>query len=652
MKQSRHRWPASLALIGMGWGVCAPPSMAADAVRWVRHERLLELTNGKLALSVDLHDGSLRRIGQCDGSQHCHELGATAAKAADEEHGDDFANDPRQAMYWDANAEVAHLPAGATAPAKGYFRPGEGEAKVEVVRQSPALVDVRVRVPATALFPLQVDYHYVLQRGQSGYHVYAVVHHTAQAPALTFYQTRFVVKTVMDGTFDRWALGPDQFVALPSARVVQKVSDATFRLADGSIKTKYMNSIYWSATPLYGYVGPQRGLWVMEASPEYHNGGPAKQGQAVHDNALLRVLQSVHFGASPVQLADGEVWSKVYGPFFVYANRGDTPAALWRDAAQQLQKQRAQWPYAWVDDPAYVQQRTTVSGKVELGGHAARDAWVILSDPNVAWSAQSKGYAFWARTDNHGRYTLENVIPGRYQLSVSGADQPHDWIRQDVQVTAGKPEVLATIHWQPQAHGRQQWQIGRFDRSAAEFRNGDNARQFQMYRHYPEQFPHDVDYRVGHSDPARDWNYAQWSIYSERPDWRIHFPLDTVQQGQATLTLGFASSQPAHGRATDLRVRVNGTEVAAIHLPKTGTAGYRGGTQDSSYNVREIVFPQSLLKPGDNVVSLAHADAERHDVFERANAAQTDNPVNPGQVMYDAIRLELSSADAAPAAHS
>ncbi|MEK6298130.1 MAG: hypothetical protein V4793_43600, partial [Paraburkholderia tropica] len=81
--------------------------------------------------------------------------------------------------------------------------------------------------------------------------------------------------------------------------------------------------------PVYGYVGAQRGLWMIEASPEYHNGGPVKQGQTLHDNVLLRVLQSVHFGASAVVLKDGEDWRKVNGPFLVYANCADGPAALW-----------------------------------------------------------------------------------------------------------------------------------------------------------------------------------------------------------------------------------------------------------------------------------------------------------------------------------
>ncbi|WP_460593143.1 polysaccharide lyase family protein [Frateuria aurantia] len=620
-----------------------PAPLAIGAEVQVSHAPgVLQVSNGEISIGIDSADGSLKFIRQCSDREHCRDLGVTAIKAAYEEHGDDFANDPQKAMYWDANASVHPLPPGATAPVKGYFRPQDGEPEISVITQTPERADVRVRIKPTPLFPLQVDYHYVLLQGQHGYYVYAVVHHSAQAPAVTFYQHRFVIKTVMDGSFTQWALGPHDFIDLPDSQVVQKLSDATFKLADGRIKTKYMNSIYWSQTPLYGYVGPHQGLWMLEASPEYHNGGPAKQGQAVHDNTMLRVLQSVHFGASAVELAAGEVWSKVYGPFMIYANRADGPAALWADAERQLQEQRVLWPYRWVDDPAYRHRRVSVSGHVELGSSPAANAWVILSDPGVPWSAQTKGYAFWTRTDSHGDYRLAHVIPGNYQLSVSGADQPHDMVRPDVDIPdSGTTLQLPDIHWTPEDHGRTLWQIGRFDRSAAEFHDGDDARQFQMYTRYPAAFPKDVDYHVGQSTPRRDWNYAQWSIYSQHPEWRIEFELPQRPAGTATLTLGFASAQPAHGKLTDLRVRINGTEVAAIHLPKTGTAGYRGGVQDSPYHVQDIRFPASLLLAGHNLITLAHADAVSFASFQQANAGKGEHTPSPGQVMYDALRLQI-----------
>jgi rhamnogalacturonan endolyase len=632
--------PALLALLTLA---CAP-TFAADPVATRQTDQDITLDNGVISIVVSKEDGSLKAIRKFSQGAW-HDLGVTKTKAAYGAHGDDFANDPDKAMYWDANADVIAPPPGLKPAVKGYFRIGDGQARVVVKESTPQRAEVVVSAAPTPLFPFEADYHFVLQQGQSGYYVYAEIHHGADQPAATFYQNRFVVKTVMDGTFDTWASGDGQFIPIPQAAIAQQVSDATFRLADGSVKTKYMNSVYWSQVPVYGYVGKHLGLWAIEASPEYHNGGPVKQGQTLHDNVLLRVMQSVHFGAAPVQLAKGEEWRKVYGPFLVYANEADGAQALWQDASREQKKQAAAWPYAWVDSPAYARQRGAVRGEVKLDGKPAAGAWAILSEPGVAWTAQTKGYAYWVRTDAQGRFELNNVAPGDYALSLSGADQPRDLVLPDIHVDAGAPQDLGGIAWSGDHHGKLLWQIGRFDRSAAEFRDGGNARQFEMYRHYPQAFPDDVDFHVGRDEPGKAWNYAQWTAYSHQPAWHIRFtlPAQKARNGIATLTVGFASAQPARGKKeTDLRVTVNGREVAAVHLPKTGTAGYRGGAQDSPYHLRQIRFEAALLKNGENVIGLAHADALPFGQFTQAAA---DNPatisVTPGQVMYDALKLEV-----------
>ena len=495
-----------------------------------------------------------------------------------------------------------------------------------------------------------MEVHYVVFRGQSGLYAYAVLRHGAKDAAATLYQSRFVAKTVMDGTFNQWAVGDDKFVPIPQAAVTKKLTDATWQLADGTVKSKYMNSVYWSEVPVYGYVGKDFGLWMVEPSPEYHNGGPLKQGQTVHDNVLLRVLQSVHFGASPVKVADGESWSKVYGPFLVYTNRGASAEALWQDAEQQLALQRRTWPYTWVKSDEYSQKRATVTGRVLLNGRPAAGVTAILSAPGTDWSLASKGYNYWTKTDSDGRFQIRGVAPATYSLSITGADQPHDFVRQQVQISPDQQLALGDLHWQAVTHGEQLFQIGVFDRSAGEFRNGKDAREFGMFRRYPKQFPDDVHYVVGESSPERDWNYAHWSLYSKSPAWTIRFQ-GHATHGTATLTLGIASAQPAHGELTDLRVRINGKEIGAVHLPKTGTAGYRGGTQDSPYHLEEITFPASLLQNGDNTIELQHVDAQPADQFTTKDVnSDTPSAGTPGQVMYDAIRLEVQPDAAAPLA--
>ncbi|WP_296259716.1 MULTISPECIES: polysaccharide lyase family protein [unclassified Pseudomonas] len=624
----------------MAQSVCLVFSMApgawAQPVQVHQESGRLILDNGQLQIGVARDDGFLDFIRQWDG-HGWHDLGVNEQHAAYEAHGDDFANDSRKAMYWDANADVRPAPAGVKPATKGYYRPAAGEPQVYMSHASDERAEVVVALAPTALFPFRSQLHYVLFADRPEFYAYAVLEHGPEQPAATLYQNRFVIKTVMDGTFSHWAVGGGQLLPIPQAAVAAQVSDATFRLADGSIKTKYMNSVFWAQNPVYGYVGAQRGLWMIEASPEYHNGGPSKQGQTLHDNVLLRVMQSVHFGASPVVLAQGEPWRKVYGPFLIYANHGNGPQALEADAQRQWQQEKARWPYAWVDDSAYSQHRGAVSGSVRLGSAPATDAWVILTDPGVAWTAQSKGYAFWTRLDAQGEFHLQGVVPGTYDLYVSGADQPRDLLKRAIRVKADSNVQLQPLAWATDPSWQTLWQIGHFDRSAAEFRNGDAPRQFELYRAYAEQFPHDVDYRIGSSQPAHDWNYAQWTVYNQHPDWRVHFALSRAFNGKAQLTLGFASSQPAQGqRLTDLRVSLNGQELAQIALPKSGTAGYRGSAQDSPYAVHTLNFDAALLKAGDNLLTLRHANGEPFKAFVARGGGAV-----PGQVMYDALRLQV-----------
>jgi rhamnogalacturonan endolyase len=317
-------------------------------------------------------------------------------------------------------------------------------------------------------------------------------------------------------------------------------------------------------------------------------------------------------------------------------NFGTDPRGLWDDAKQRQQAEAKKWPYSWVDAPEYEHPRGTVTGRWHLtSGPAKQGARVILAEPGGDWPAQGKKYEFFTKTGADGRFTIPNVIPGTYTLYLSGADQPQDWSRDQIEVKANQVTDLGVLDWKPVQHGRTLWQIGTFDRTAAEFRGGDDARHFEMFKKYPEQFPQDVDFKIGTSDIKKDWNYAQWSWYSKTPVWKIRFPGPAQARGKAYLTLGFASAQPIKGNQTNLEVKVNGQLVDTVHLPKTGTAGYRGSAQDSQYNVRTLVFDAALLHPGENVITLGHADAVPFSELK------PDVEFGVGQVMYDAIRLEV-----------
>src|SRR5262245_41930453 len=78
----------------------------------------------------------------------------------------------------------------------------------------------------------------------------------------------------------------------------------------------------------------------------------------------------------------------------------------------------------------------------------------------------------------------------------------------------------------------------------------------------------------------------------------------------------------------------------AVTETESGTAGYRSRSQDSTYNVVYVPFDAGLLKKGTNEVTLGHAEAVPFSAPEKRRRAF-------GQVMYDAVRLEVDPAASA-----
>lgn len=521
-----------------------------------------------------------------------------------------------------------------------YFDVGGGKvypiaaADGQVVQKGPEVVEVRWTGKPSNSFPFETEFHCILRRGDGGFYLYAVGRHGAGMAAGGIGEMRFVIKGV-PGTqpFTHHVVDDRRKGPYPTAKQVETIQDATWRLDDGTIYTKYDNSAYLADHHVHGLAGHGVGMWMIFPSNEFVGGGPFKQELTVHkENVLLGMLVGGHFGSGGLRFRKDEPWEKVYGPLFVYVNGADSVDKMWDDAKKRAGAEVAKWPYAWLDRKEYPLKRGTVSGAVKLtDGASAKGAWALLSPPGEDWTQVLKGYDFWARADDKGRFEISDVRPGRYTLTLIGANQFEEFRRENVEIKEGKND-LGELAWKPVTHGRTLWQIGVADRSGAEFKGGDNYRHYDNFLRYPKEFPDDVTFVIGKSKEAADWNFAQWSIYSKRPYWTIRFDLPDAVKGKATLTIGFVSAHPPRGPRTNLRVKVNGEEVDVIHLPKTGTSGYRSGGGDSPYHVATITFDAGRLKKGANEITLGHAEAVPATEHKRGV---------PGQVMYDALRLEL-----------
>ena len=488
---------------------------------------------------------------------------------------------------------------------------------------------------------LDVELHYVLRPGERALRVFAVFRHPADYPDAGFGQSRFVLR-LRDDFFDLISVDPERTRPLPPAdtHTEQLGPKESMRFTDGPAKGDITDKYHYFTEAgghfFHGWIGIQSrlGAWIVYGSTEDANGGPTRQHNTAHwPRMLFKILSCSHYGAPGVEVKAGEAWEKIYGPWMLYLNAGDAPAALRADAERQAAAEQAAFPPSWLEHPAFppAAARGAVSGRLALAdpqapGQTAAGAWVGLAAPSPDWQQQALGYQAWTRADADGRFTLRAVRPGRYTLYAFTDGVLDEFHRAEIEVPAGGELALGDLAWTPVRHGRQLWQIGMPDRSAKEFRHGDDYRRWGLWLEYPKEFPRDVNFVVGESDPRVDWNFAQGT--RPGPDgktyvgttWRVVFLVsDPPATGEATLRFAFAA---AHNAA--LRVQLNGHLLGENTRLGSDNALARAGIH-GQYSTWDLAFPASLLVKGKNTLVLE----------QRAGGAPFKN------VIYDCLRLEV-----------
>ncbi|HEX2852861.1 MAG TPA: polysaccharide lyase family protein [Opitutaceae bacterium] len=481
-----------------------------------------------------------------------------------------------------------------------------------------------------------VAQHFVLRRGESGCHVFAVFHHASNYPAASIDQSRWVLR-VDESVFDFINVDDQRRAVMPPGTTPVRTLDPkeAMQFTEGPWQGRITDKYHFFAEAgdhfVHGWSGTKSnlGLWLIDGSREDHNGGPTKQHNTAHfGGVLLKILTCVHYGAHAVEIPKGMEWTKVYGPWLLYANSGGTPDALWADAKRQAEEQRRAWPFSWMHHPHYPDrmQRGEVRGRITVheGSPAMLPgAWVGLAAASPDWQQQSNGYQFWGHMDADGTFAIPNVRAGTYTLYAFAPGLADEFRRDEVTVAAGRSLELGELAWRPPHFGRLLWQVGIPDRTAREFRYGDNHRRWGLWRHYATDFPQGVNFRIGSSRERTDWNYAQVTV-NDRGQWRgtawdVEFEApDHPMTGTATLRLAIAS---AH--AAQLVVSLNGHKLDGFDL-STDNAMARAGIR-GQYTLRDVPFKASRLRPGRNVLTLEQ---------------QTGRNMLPN-VMYDSLQLYL-----------
>jgi rhamnogalacturonan endolyase len=518
-----------------------------------------------------------------------------------------------------------------------------------------------------------IEIRYALGRGDSGIYTYSIFSHPTNYPATSVGEARFCAK-LNDNIFDWMTVDANRNMEMITAydwnhatqmnmKEARRMNTGIYR---GQVEHKYDYSANQFDVRAWGWSSTAQhvGVWFVNPSVEYLSGGPTKVELSAHRDAtfntnsltapaaptLLNYWRGSHYGGSICAVAQGEAWTKVVGPFLIYCNSGENHDAMWKDALAKASTESEVWPYEWVSsvDYPHKNERATVSGQITLHDAELPEAkmtrlLVGVSAPDysysrgtVNWQDDAKHYEFWVRGDPNGSFSIPNVRPGAYTLHAIADGVLGEFTVTNIIVEAGKPLQFPVLTWQPIRYGKQLWDIGIANRSAAEFFKGDDYYHWGWYLEYPKLFPADVHFVIGKSDFRKDWFFEQVPHNED--------PADTTGKSRGrstTWTVAFDLPQTPHGKAT-LRLALCGVGTRSIDVNVNDHAV--GGVTELVYNAtinrdgiggywsqHDLPFDAATMKAGQNVLKLT---------------------IPPGGltsgIEYDYLRLELDESAPPP----
>lgn len=455
---------------------------------------------------------------------------------------------------------------------------------------------------------------YIMRSGIRGYYTYATVQAANSNDGL--HEAR-IVHRLNPRIFNYAWVSDDNQGPQPSTETlkgpVERIQDATFRLPDNTIYTKYDYCNYIKDDALHGMMGDEVGAWLITPSFEWVNGGVGKQELTVHgDNRsplILQMFQSEHFGAGITNFESGQ--RKMYGPALVYFNQG-TREQMIADAKRQTQQELASYPYQWMQHELFPLNRSSLKGQIALDKTFGTTRFqIVLAQPGSSFTQQGNAYQFWTETDDQGRFTIEHIRPGQYTLYAYALNgEATGFFQKDgISIKAGKNDV-GTQTWNLQKYCKTLWQIGESDHRSAGFCLSDHRRQYGVFN----EVPADLTYTIGKSQPAKDWYYAQ----TKNGKWDIIFNLDETYKKPLRLTIATAGA----ANNTRARVFVNGKRIGEVKT-QNDSGIYRSAQQSGQPGLFTFDVKPELLVKGWNTITL--------NVY---------NIKHVGGIMYDIIKLE------------
>jgi autotransporter-associated beta strand protein len=558
-----------------------------------------------------------------------------------------------------------------------------------------------------------VDIHFSMLRGSPGFYATPIFSHRAQDAAMGTGEER---DNIYFAPYFNWMSVNDQVqretglnaTYSPAFYSPQENSLVTSGVLQGTYDDKYKWSADfgvervwgWSSVsdPAIGLTGQNLGIWHIVASAEFYNGGPLKPD--LNDAPMVNMINGGHYYfGNDSGFAEGEVWTRVSGPYFVYLNSVtntltdpvQTSQALWADAKVQAAAEAGAWPYNWFNNANYAQAagRGTVTGQIVINdvfnpNASASNLWVGVVQQSAVtinkvydFQLWMKPYQFWTKSDANGNFVISNVIAGNnYTLYAFGPGASGMFMSKNqnggspgityalpaspftVVVTGEVTNALGAVTWTPARVGPTVFEIGYPDRKGDKFRHGDDnwvgdvgptpaapSPVWDKFLEFPFDFPNGLNYIVGQSRWTTDWNYAQ-SVY---PDFNAD---NTVSSSTVTFNL---ASAPANGGMASVLMGIASDDNSPIYVTVNGTllsGGNCTGTPQTS-------LPTSGWFP-INDISDSNIREENHGGYSDERLTFSSSLLHAGNntinfsfrqaggtsfthhFMYDYIRLELT----------
>lgn len=499
---------------------------------------------------------------------------------------------------------------------------------------------------AEGQFISDIEIRYTLEQGASGVYTYSIFEHTPQYGLTALGEARFCAK--LADFFDWMSVDANRNFYYPK---------------DLQTGDKYVFTALQSKNPAFGWSSTTRnvGLFFINPSMEYLSGGPTKVEFMGHRDTnkeaapcILNYWRSSHYGGAEVNIAAGESWTKVVGPFFIYVNSGSDSQAIYDDAKFRAAVEASKWPYQWVEGVDYpkLKERGKITGRFlldDLNGDSSfskltvgltAPAYISPRPENYPqiitdWQRDAKFYQFWTDGMADGSFTIDKVRPGHYTLHAITDGVLGEYVKTDIVVGAGNQLDLGELQWVPVRYGKQLWEIGTPNRSASEFYKAEEYDNPEISLQYGTLFPEDITFTIGESDYSKDW-FFQHVPHNENPEakskpffgartpgretpYTVTFQMPENVSGECILRCAFCGTG-----TKSINISVNGKKIGVMDNLSPDGVITRHGIQGIWYE-RELRFNASLLHEGKNELTIT----------------VPAGPVNNG-VMYDYIRLELA----------